>query len=360
MRSPPIEVIASWPKPNYVNPDIRPPDPIVGGVITLTAALIFLGLRMYVRLGIMRKTELDDWVMVVAAVFATAATITILLIFTRYGWNRHIWDLTLPILIAGRQASYAAQALFIPGALLVKISILLSYLRIAPQNSMFRRLSLTAPWVIATTTIVFLIVMFTECRPFSSYWNLTRMSIDCIDETPPLFAYAYLSVVYDFFVWVLPLPTIYRAGLPLSQRLALIALFSVGLFVVAAAVIRIYYLDMVLRQTYDVTWEGSHLWLWTAVEANLGIICGCVPWLKSLVTGTCGGRGMKGTGSSGAGTGSGRGNGYRGRGGSAVPTIGSAPVGFTMESLTKTQVGVGDKGTYLDLESNCSETERLA
>lgn len=63
-----MEVIASWPRPNYDNPDTRAPDPIVGGVITLTGALVFLGLRMYVRLGIMRRTELDDWVMVVAAV----------------------------------------------------------------------------------------------------------------------------------------------------------------------------------------------------------------------------------------------------------------------------------------------------
>ncbi|KAK3896409.1 hypothetical protein C8A05DRAFT_48487 [Staphylotrichum tortipilum] len=257
MRSLPIEVIASWPKPNYINPDTRPPDPIVGGVITLSAALIFLGLRIYVRLGIMYKTELDDWVMVVAA------------------------DLTLPILIAGRQASYAAQALFIPAALLVKISILLSYLRIAPQNSMFRRLSRTP--TITSTNPFSTKPKLTSASPLSSYWNLARMTIDCIDETLPLFAYAYLSVVYDFFVWALPLPTIYRAGLPLSQRLALIALFSVGLFVVVAAAIRIYYLDVVLRQTYDVTWEGSHLWLWTAVEANLGIICGCVLWLKSLM-----------------------------------------------------------------------------
>ncbi len=68
MRSPPLEVIATWPHPNYDNPVTRPPDPIVGGVITLTGALVFLGLRMYVRLGIMRKTEWDDWIMVVAAV----------------------------------------------------------------------------------------------------------------------------------------------------------------------------------------------------------------------------------------------------------------------------------------------------
>lgn len=68
MRSPPPEVVASWPRPNYVNPETRGPDLIVAGVITLVFAVVCLVLRMYVRLRIMRKTELDDWVMVVATV----------------------------------------------------------------------------------------------------------------------------------------------------------------------------------------------------------------------------------------------------------------------------------------------------
>jgi hypothetical protein len=68
MRSPPPEVVATWPAPNYVDPEIRGPDLIVVGVVTLAGALLCLGLRLYVRLRIMRKIELDDWVMVAATV----------------------------------------------------------------------------------------------------------------------------------------------------------------------------------------------------------------------------------------------------------------------------------------------------
>jgi hypothetical protein len=149
----------------------------------------------------------------------------------------------------------------------------------------------------------------------------------------------------------LPLPTIYRANLPLHQRFALIALFSVGLFVVVAAGIRIYYLDIVLTKTYDVTWEGSHLWSWVAVEANLGIICGCVPWLKSLVKSW----GPKRAGSGGSG-------GHSGSGGprnrplqtGVVLTIGSGGGVLGMENLRNKK-----KGPYTDLEScyDASEVE---
>jgi hypothetical protein len=68
MRSPPPEVVATWPRPNYINPETRGPDLIVAGLITLSVALICLALRLYVRVRIMRKTEMDDYVMVAATV----------------------------------------------------------------------------------------------------------------------------------------------------------------------------------------------------------------------------------------------------------------------------------------------------
>jgi hypothetical protein len=77
--------------------------------------------------------------------FSVAATISIILAFDRFGWKNHVWDLPLAKLITGRQASFATQAFFIPATLLCKISILLSYLRLAPQNTMFRRLSRNFP-----------------------------------------------------------------------------------------------------------------------------------------------------------------------------------------------------------------------
>ena len=98
---------------------------------------------------------------------------------------------------------------------------------------------------------------------------------------------------------MIPLPSLYHLKLPLSQRVALIALFSFGLVVISAGCIRIYWLHYVLLETYDVTWYGFQLWLWTPVEVQLGIICGCVPWIKPLfksrkarqtVTGTSGRR----------------------------------------------------------------------
>lgn len=66
-------------------------------------------------------------------------TVCVVLAFARYGWDKHLWDLKLPVLMTGRQVSFAAQVLFIFATMLAKISILTSYLRLAPLDTWFRR-----------------------------------------------------------------------------------------------------------------------------------------------------------------------------------------------------------------------------
>lgn len=73
--------------------------------------------------------------------FGLGVTICVVLAFLRYGWDVHVWDLTDDDLIAGRQVSFAAQAMFISATALAKASILVSYLRLAPANSWFRRMT---------------------------------------------------------------------------------------------------------------------------------------------------------------------------------------------------------------------------
>lgn len=118
--------------------------------------------------------------------------------------------------------------------------------------------------------------------PLTSYWNLALSSRDCFSEAALVMAFSTITAVLDFFAWVLPLPTFYKTRLPLAQRLALVTLFSFGLVAVIASCVRIYWAHYVFDKTYDVTWYGFQLWMWMAVEVQLGLICGCVPWLKSL------------------------------------------------------------------------------
>ncbi|KAL0780158.1 hypothetical protein CaCOL14_004642 [Colletotrichum acutatum] len=130
---------------------------------------------------------------------------------------------------------------------------------------------------------IFLIVLWTQCLPAWHYWDLFMENRNCIEEWPPLAGQTITTVLTDFAVYVLPMPTLFRLRLPMMQRLILIILFSLGTVVVVAGIMRTYWAHFVERETYDVTWDGFELWIWTALEANLAVVCGCVPVLRRLL-----------------------------------------------------------------------------
>lgn len=70
MRLPPPEVVASWPVPNYINPEKQGPTLLIVELTTLSIALICLGLRLYARKQRLGVLAADDWLMIAAAVRA--------------------------------------------------------------------------------------------------------------------------------------------------------------------------------------------------------------------------------------------------------------------------------------------------
>jgi hypothetical protein len=84
-------------------------------------------------------------------------------------------------------------------------------------------------------------------------------------------------------IYALPIPTLFRLSLPMPQRIGLVSLFSIGGVIIVAGSFRAYWVHYTLFETYDATWEGFNVWVWTAVETNVGVICGCIPALKPLL-----------------------------------------------------------------------------
>jgi len=68
MRLPPLEVIASWPTPNYDDPVTRGPAPIIFNLVLFPLVCFFMALRMYTRLRISKSFGRDDWLIFAALV----------------------------------------------------------------------------------------------------------------------------------------------------------------------------------------------------------------------------------------------------------------------------------------------------
>lgn len=68
MRNPPLEVVATWPEPNYDNPEHRGPALLIVEITIMSLAIITLLARLYVRIFKVNKSGLDDWLMLLAMV----------------------------------------------------------------------------------------------------------------------------------------------------------------------------------------------------------------------------------------------------------------------------------------------------
>ena len=169
----------------------------------------------------------------------------------------------------------------------VKISILLFYRRLSAN---FSRAFFIATWLGIAYNIAylvsFLLTLAVVCLPAKAYWLQLDFAwaathkFTCVDEHLALPASAATSVFGDFYATLLPCILILKLDLPRRQKMALYSLFVLGFLVVAAGIVRTFYIDYVINRTYDVTWHVWQYWIWTLVELNISISAASAPALK--------------------------------------------------------------------------------
>lgn len=170
-----------------------------------------------------------------------------------------------------------------------KASVLLFYRRLVTGTlarrwklAIYFALGFHAAYLIAITLGYVLV-----CRPLQAYW----MSYDynwnqeytCAPAGGLNPVIGVLSVLSDVYAVALPFVILhyYTLDVPRKQKIGLNIIFTLGLLVAGAGIGRTYYL-IKLGKTYDTSWTGFDLLVWTIIELQLGIICACAPSLRAF------------------------------------------------------------------------------
>ncbi|KAK2877177.1 hypothetical protein FQN49_001371 [Arthroderma sp. PD_2] len=286
MQLPPISVILSWPKPNYVNPtDVRGPLIIILTAIFAPLTLIVVLIRVFTRLHISKSFGADDIFIVAAAIPAIACGIITVKGSIEFGWSRHVYDVPFEHLILGLKLTMAVECLFAIGCSLTKLSLLCFTRKITAgtHSVVLSWLVITTMVIVALEMIIFCIVVIFTCRPISAYWTLSTKPQNCINETAHLLAGGILNTVTDLCVVILPIPTVMALKLPSRQRIVLGLLFGAGFAVCIAGSVRAYYVYK-LNTSYDKTWAAYPVWISGTIEMYLGVIAASLASLKPFFT----------------------------------------------------------------------------
>ncbi|RFU75030.1 integral membrane [Trichoderma arundinaceum] len=119
-----------------------------------------------------------------------------------------------------------------------------------------------------------------QCNPIIKAFDKTLPGT-CIDIAKFWFANAGFSIATDIIILILPMPLVYQLEVPRLQKVALMAVFAIGMFVIVTSCLRVTTLD-VFATSPDNTYDIANV-MWTVIEPNVAVICACLPTLRPLV-----------------------------------------------------------------------------
>jgi hypothetical protein len=95
---------------------------------------------------------------------------------------------------------------------------------------------------------------------------------------------ATYNLATDGVIWLLPIPVFLNLrGMPMRKRVELVAIFSIGVFAIAASAVRLAVTLRWLSGFNELGLQWANILIWSQVEQHLGIIAASIPFLRPIV-----------------------------------------------------------------------------
>ncbi|KAH6633404.1 hypothetical protein C7974DRAFT_392717 [Boeremia exigua] len=242
-------------------------------------AFVSVVLRLYTRWFIVRAPGIEDHLILVATLCSICLTIAIAY-QVKWGMGMHSTSLSAEDNVKVSKAFWASLIVYYLSLGLTKSSLLLQYHRVFPTRK-FRLMCWCVFAVVIAYTVWTVFGSIFACVPVRAFW--TKEDAYCLDQFAMWFTNAAINIVTDFVIILLPMPVIRRLQLGKRQKSALIGIFAVGGFVCIVSILRLQSLVAISNST-DQSYDNPAAATWSSVEANVGIICSCLPLLRPLMT----------------------------------------------------------------------------
>jgi len=241
-------------------------------------ALLFMFQRLYTKFFLVKGLQIEDGFLVaswICSVIVQSVTIWSVAIDAR---GVHAWEQPIERYALFKISVYIGGAVFMPCASFAKVALLIFYLRLSPEKwfriAVWSSLALIAGY----TPAIFFALLF-ACQPVHSAYVLDVKG-ECIDTTALFIATCVVNIFSDVVIFLLPIYTIWGLKMPLTQRLGVLAMFSVGVITILTSVVRAAILPQMSGA--DQSWVTASASIWSQLECNLLVICGTVPTLKKF------------------------------------------------------------------------------
>ncbi|KAF2845690.1 hypothetical protein T440DRAFT_472469 [Plenodomus tracheiphilus IPT5] len=245
----------------------------------LVLAFVFVVLRFAARFKRGLTYGADDWMIVVSLLVCFAAG-GLNYGMIHWGLGRHAITLPPDNITTVLKLLVAFECVYCTGVGLVKLAILLMYMRIFPTKN-FRIGAyilgfVTIGWVIAIN-----FVSIFQCTPIEKAWLGPAIAGTCINLKASFIGNAVPNILTDVAILAMPIAQVLKLQVSTAQRASLIFMFLLGGFVLFASIYR--FTTIMQFDIADTTGTLAEACTWCVVEVACGIISACLPTLRPLM-----------------------------------------------------------------------------
>ncbi|KAM3067564.1 hypothetical protein ACMFMF_009563 [Clarireedia jacksonii] len=245
-------------------------------------SLVFVVIRLWVKMKLADQLGIDDWLMCLAAVLVIPY-LYVLIAVADIGFGLNMWEIDTDKLNEVFHLFWVDECIYLALLAVTKLSLLVFILRIFPARSFRIACYCVCAFTIAIG-LTFIMTTIFSCDPIPYFWTKWDGVVlgKCNDVNLQTYIAAGFNIVQDFTILLLPLPELWKLQVSVKKKVQLFFMFSVGLFVSIISIIRLKYL-VTFNNTTNPTKDYTPIVVWSVVETQAGIICACLPSIRHLM-----------------------------------------------------------------------------
>ncbi|KAI4224930.1 MAG: hypothetical protein L6R36_004289 [Xanthoria steineri] len=263
--------------------ETRQPELYAASLATYTLAVIAVNCRFLSRRLLKIRYGLDDWFSLAALLTATGFLVSTLVCKEiRYG--KHYQTLHFDFVTPFFKNLFVGEILYCLTITFAKFSILCFCWRIFSSSKSIRPPIYILSGIVSMWTLAVIFMTIFQCKPVSGFWNRTKPAICNVDSQKFFIGNAIPNILTDVALMVLPLPYIWQLNRSKSQKIALAGVFLLGGFVIIVSIVRCVILVGIDLKSVDLNYNFAPLGVWTETEANIAILCACLPSCRPILS----------------------------------------------------------------------------
>lgn len=242
----------------------------------LIFSTIFVCIRMYTKLVIIKSHGWEDYTSFIAWL-GFIGYLAIDFVAFSHGAGIHQWNVPIEQVKVFAQAVNAKEVANGPIIYIVKLSILLQFMRIfVPSRTGTAYYFIqSVNWLNLLFYTAYTFASVFHCIPRRKIWEPYTPG-HCLDIARLIISSSLINVVSDLAMFMIPLFCVSSLHMPLKRKIGVSIVFATGVFACLTSILRTEASFRIVGK-HDQTYELIPLAFWSDAEMASGIICGCMP-----------------------------------------------------------------------------------